>query len=85
MIVLTLVLKAIGSQAIIYSSTELVSVNPPDGLTCGIYMDPFMEFAGGYLTNPGVAEGCQYCPFTFFQSNDSLQDTPNKLFVSISI
>jgi hypothetical protein len=32
-----------------------------------------------------AAEGCQHCPFTFFQSNDSLQDTSNKLFVSISI
>ncbi|KAG2044053.1 pleiotropic drug resistance ABC transporter [Suillus americanus] len=55
--------QAIGSQAIICSSTELVSVNPPKGLTCGKYMDPFIEFAGGYLTNPGAAEGCQYCPY----------------------
>ncbi|KAG1782156.1 P-loop containing nucleoside triphosphate hydrolase protein [Suillus placidus] len=55
--------QAIGSQAIICSSTELVSVNPPNGLTCGMYMDPFIEFAGGYLTNPGAAEGCQYCPY----------------------
>ncbi|KAG1809243.1 P-loop containing nucleoside triphosphate hydrolase protein [Suillus variegatus] len=28
-----------------------------------LYMGPFMEFAGGYLTNPEAAEGCQYCPY----------------------
>ncbi|KAG0695683.1 ABC-2 type transporter-domain-containing protein [Suillus ampliporus] len=56
--------QAIGGEAIHCASTELVSVNPPNGLTCGKYMDPFMEFAGGYLTNPEAAEGCQYCPYT---------------------
>lgn len=55
--------QAIGSQAIICSSTELVSVNPPKGLTCGQYMGPFIDFAGGYLTNTGATEGCQYCPY----------------------
>ncbi|KIK39291.1 hypothetical protein CY34DRAFT_89506 [Suillus luteus UH-Slu-Lm8-n1] len=43
-------------------SIETVSVNPPKSLTCSKYMDPFMEFAGGYFTNPESAEGCQYCP-----------------------
>jgi ATP-binding cassette subfamily G (WHITE) protein 2 (SNQ2) len=56
--------QAIGGQAVICSSTELVSVNPPEGLTCSKYMDPFIGFAGGYITNPGAAEGCQYCPYT---------------------
>ncbi|KAG2154002.1 ABC-2 type transporter-domain-containing protein [Suillus clintonianus] len=56
--------QAIGGEAIRCSYTELVSVNPPKGLTCGKYMGPFMQFAGGYLTNPEVAEGCQYCPYT---------------------
>jgi ATP-binding cassette subfamily G (WHITE) protein 2 (SNQ2) len=54
---------AIGSQAVICSSTELVSVNPPKGQTCGEYMGPFIDFAGGYLTNTGATEGCQYCPY----------------------
>lgn len=58
-----LVLLAIGGQAIVCSSTELVSVNPPKGLTCGEYMNPFIELAGGYLTNTGDTEGCQYCPY----------------------
>ncbi|KAG1745080.1 ABC-2 type transporter-domain-containing protein [Suillus paluster] len=56
--------QAIGGTAISCSSMELVSVNPPDSLTCSDYMTPFMEFAGGYLTNPEAAEGCQYCPYT---------------------
>ncbi|KAG2155262.1 ABC-2 type transporter-domain-containing protein [Suillus bovinus] len=55
--------QAVGGQAVICSSTELVSVNPPMGQTCSEYMDPFIKFAGGYLTNPGAAEGCQYCPY----------------------
>ncbi|KAG1745100.1 ABC-2 type transporter-domain-containing protein [Suillus paluster] len=56
--------QAIGGTAIICSLTELVSVNPPEGLTCANYMTPFVEFAGGYLTNPEAAESCQYCPYT---------------------
>ncbi|KAG0701458.1 ABC-2 type transporter-domain-containing protein [Suillus ampliporus] len=56
--------QAIGGSTISCSSTELVSVNPPNGLTCSKYMGPFMEFAGGYLTNPNTTEGCQYCPYT---------------------
>ncbi|KAG0701456.1 ABC-2 type transporter-domain-containing protein [Suillus ampliporus] len=59
-----LVKVSIGGSTISCSSTELVSVNPPNGLTCGKYMGPFMEFAGGYLTNPNATEGCQYCPYT---------------------
>ncbi|KAG1857398.1 ABC-2 type transporter-domain-containing protein [Suillus subalutaceus] len=54
--------QAVGGQLINCSSTELVSVNPPKGLRCGNYLGPFIEFAGGYLTNPEAAEGCQYCP-----------------------
>ncbi|KAG2364667.1 hypothetical protein BDR07DRAFT_1450169 [Suillus spraguei] len=53
--------QAIGGQSVSCSSTEFVSVNPPKGLTCGNYMGPFMNFSGGYLTNPEAAEGCQYC------------------------
>ncbi|KAG0695928.1 P-loop containing nucleoside triphosphate hydrolase protein [Suillus ampliporus] len=55
--------QAIGGEAISCSSTELVSVNPPKGLTCDKYMGPFMEFAGGYLTDPEATKGCQYCPY----------------------
>ncbi|KAG1766364.1 ABC-2 type transporter-domain-containing protein [Suillus placidus] len=55
--------QAIGGDAISCSYTELVRVNPPKGLKCGKYMGPFMEFSGGYLTNPEATEGCQYCPY----------------------
>ncbi|KAG2754930.1 hypothetical protein P692DRAFT_20679319, partial [Suillus brevipes Sb2] len=51
----------LGQESINCSSTEVVSVNPPKGLPCGKYRDSFMEFAGGYLTNPEYAEGYQYC------------------------
>jgi ATP-binding cassette subfamily G (WHITE) protein 2 (SNQ2) len=57
-----LVLVAIGWESISCSYTELVSANPPKGLTYSKYMDPSMAFGGGYLTNPESAEGCQCCP-----------------------
>ena len=53
----------IGGQAIVCSSTELDPISPPDGMTCADYMDPFMSYAGGYLTNPDATSDCLYCPF----------------------
>ncbi|KAG2028441.1 ABC-2 type transporter-domain-containing protein, partial [Suillus americanus] len=47
--------QAIGGQLINCASTELVPINPPSGLSCATYMDPFISFAGGYLTNPDAA------------------------------
>ncbi|KAG2067263.1 hypothetical protein BDR04DRAFT_1105294 [Suillus decipiens] len=55
--------QAIGGQAISCSSTELVTVNPPNGLNCSDYLNPFIEFAGGYLADPGATEACKYCPY----------------------
>lgn len=55
--------QAIGRQTISCSSVELVPVNPPSGQTCGAYLDPFISFAGGYVTNPDATSACMYCEF----------------------
>lgn len=55
--------QAIGGQLINCASNELVPVNPPDGSSCGAYLDPFISFAGGYITNPDATTQCLYCPY----------------------
>ncbi|KAG1743692.1 ABC-2 type transporter-domain-containing protein [Suillus paluster] len=54
---------AIGGQLINCASEELVPINPPSGLNCSTYMDPFISYAGGYLTDPGATAECLYCPY----------------------
>lgn len=51
---------AVGGQAIVCASAELVPIVPPNGLTCAEYMDPFISYAGGYLN---ATSSCLYCPF----------------------
>ncbi|KAG1807446.1 ABC-2 type transporter-domain-containing protein [Suillus subaureus] len=55
--------QAIGGQLINCASDELVPINPPSGLSCAAYMDPFISSAGGYLTNPDATTECLYCPY----------------------
>lgn len=53
--------QAIGRQEIACSAVEFVFLNPPSGQTCGQYMEPFISFAGGYLTNADASSACQFC------------------------
>lgn len=46
------------------SSIEVSVFNPPSGQTCGQYLTPFMEFAGGSLSNPNATSGCEFCVIT---------------------
>ncbi|KAG1888173.1 ABC-2 type transporter-domain-containing protein [Suillus subluteus] len=55
--------QAIGGQLINCASSELVQINPPSGLSCATYMDPFISFSGGYVTNPDATSQCLYCPY----------------------
>lgn len=43
------------------SSQELVTFAPPSGQTCGEYMTPYLEMAGGYLTDPDSIAECNFC------------------------
>jgi len=53
--------QAIGHQEVSCASDELVSLNPPSGLSCSAYMDPYISNFGGYLTNPNSSSDCQFC------------------------
>ncbi|KAL4248575.1 ABC transporter superfamily protein [Abortiporus biennis] len=55
--------QAIGHKPIQCSAVEYVSVDPPSGQSCAQYLNPFINNAGGYLTNPDATSACQYCAF----------------------
>ncbi|KAK9475786.1 ABC-2 type transporter-domain-containing protein [Lipomyces japonicus] len=40
---------------------EFNILNPPSGLTCGQYMQDYLESNGGYINNPDATASCQYC------------------------
>ena len=52
---------AIGHMEINCSFTELVTVDPPLGQTCGSFLQEYISRSGGYITNPDATSDCQYC------------------------
>lgn len=54
-------LLAVGHTEINCSSTELVTVDPPSGSSCGTFLQEYISHVGGYVTNPGATGGCQFC------------------------
>ncbi|KAI0827349.1 pleiotropic drug resistance ABC transporter [Trametes gibbosa] len=71
--------QALGKQPIECSTVELVTIQPPSGQTCSQYMDNYISFAGGYITNPDATSGCQYCTFA---STDAFLGTSFNIFYS---
>ena len=55
--------SAVGGQAVNCASNELVPINPPQGLTCSMYMERFISTAGGYVANADGTAECLYCPY----------------------
>ncbi|KAI1075018.1 ABC-2 type transporter-domain-containing protein [Whalleya microplaca] len=53
---------------------ELLILQPPAGQTCGDYLGPFTQLAGGAIYNPEATSGCEFCPVvnsnTFLESVD---------------
>lgn len=43
---------------------EINSMDPPNGQTCGQYLEQYMSQATGQLYNPNATQNCQYCPLT---------------------
>lgn len=56
--------SVLGRQPITCSSVELVNIPPPSGMTCDQYLGPFIQTAGGYLTNGNDTSNCKYCEFS---------------------
>ncbi|KAI0649902.1 pleiotropic drug resistance ABC transporter [Trametes meyenii] len=71
--------QALGKLPIECSAVELVKIQPPSGQTCSQYMDNYISFAGGYLTNPDATSGCQYCSFA---TTDAFLETSFNIFYS---
>lgn len=46
------------------SASETSVFNPPNGLTCGVYLEQYLTQAPGQLYNPDATSQCQYCPFS---------------------
>uniref|UniRef100_A0A060TA54 ARAD1D20724p n=1 Tax=Blastobotrys adeninivorans TaxID=409370 RepID=A0A060TA54_BLAAD len=44
--------------------SEFSILQPPSGMTCGEYMDPFMKVKGGYINNLDATSDCQFCPYS---------------------
>lgn len=53
------------------SQIELLTFKPPSGMTCGDYMTPYIQMAGGAVSNPQATEACQFC--TLADTNVFLQ------------
>lgn len=47
------------------SSTEFSYLDPPSGSTCGEFLDPFLQFNTGYITNENLTSNCEYCPYSY--------------------
>lgn len=47
---------------VVCSQLELLRFEPGMNATCGQYMEPFVQLAGGRVFNPESNEGCLYCP-----------------------
>jgi ATP-binding cassette, subfamily G (WHITE), member 2, PDR len=66
---------ALANTHIKCSDVELLHINPPleaiSDSTCGEYLGPFLQYAGGSLKNPAARTDCQYCPVD--QTNRLLQ------------
>ncbi|KAF4772135.1 hypothetical protein HAV15_005009 [Penicillium sp. str.  len=46
------------------SSIEWLTVSPPDGQTCGHYLDPYIQTVKGKLLNPEASVDCKICPMS---------------------
>ena len=71
--------QAVSELPIQCSDVELVTIEPPSGLSCADYMGPFMSYAGGYLTNPNSTAACRYCAY---DTTDAFLETSFNIFYS---
>ncbi|EQL02664.1 ATP-binding cassette transporter ABC1 [Ophiocordyceps sinensis CO18] len=46
------------------SAKETSIFDPPQGMSCGQYLEPLLRQATGQLQNPGDTSQCRYCPVT---------------------
>ncbi|KAH3677159.1 hypothetical protein WICPIJ_009028 [Wickerhamomyces pijperi] len=54
----------IHGKKVVCAADELSYLEPPQGQTCGEYLDPFLKAVSGYVTNPEATSQCGYCRYT---------------------
>ncbi|KAF5666080.1 ABC transporter CDR4 [Fusarium heterosporum] len=52
---------AIYGSKVVCADNEILQMMVPGNMTCGDFMGPFVDAAGGYLVDPSSTEACQYC------------------------
>jgi hypothetical protein len=71
--------SALAHFQIVCSSTELVTLIPPAGQTCGAYLQNYINRVGGYVQDPSATSSCQFCSFA---TTDQLLSTNFHMFYS---
>ncbi|OTA55242.1 hypothetical protein K449DRAFT_176834 [Hypoxylon sp. EC38] len=70
-----MVLAGLANTHIECSDVQLLHINPPldasSNYTCGEYLAPYLQYAGGTLRNPAATTDCLYCQVN--QTNNLLQ------------
>jgi ABC-type multidrug transport system permease subunit/ABC-type multidrug transport system ATPase subunit len=52
---------AVANTDVFCAANEFLHFAPPDGLTCGEYMEPYIKTFSGYLQDPQNTTMCSYC------------------------
>ncbi|KAL2265953.1 hypothetical protein VTJ83DRAFT_5305 [Remersonia thermophila] len=55
---------AVANTKVTCAPNELMKFAPPEGLTCGEYLGPYMQMAGGYLADSNNSSMCEFCPIS---------------------
>ncbi|RFU24160.1 hypothetical protein B7463_g12179, partial [Scytalidium lignicola] len=51
----------LAGKKVVCADYELSIVQPAPGMTCGQYLEPYANAAGGAIYNPNATADCQYC------------------------
>jgi ATP-binding cassette subfamily G (WHITE) protein 2 (PDR) len=52
---------AVADTSIVCAANELLTVQPPAGLTCAAYLTDYVNVAGGYIVNGNATVDCTFC------------------------
>lgn len=54
---------AVAHSGVTWADNEILRMVPPEGFsTCGEFLAPFVDSAGGVVLNPEARDLCNYCP-----------------------
>lgn len=72
-IISALMASGTADSKIVCSPVEVLQMNPPPNMTCGEYLNPFAEVAGGYVINP--ESGGPLCGYCLMRNSDTYLTT----------